>query len=170
MDISAIAIDKSGFIYVGSKTGVYRSTNQGISWNSLGSNGLRDKTVLSLAINIDGSLFAGTWAGGVYRYTLSTNSVGGIVLTPPLEFAMQQNYPNPFNPTTTIRYGLPRRSGVTLAVFNTIGQKVITLVNESKDAGIHEAKFDGTNLSSGVYFYRLQAGEFVQTKKFVLLR
>jgi hypothetical protein len=85
-------------------------------------------------------------------------------------FSLAQNYPNPFNPSTTIRYGLPHRSIVSLVVYNILGQKVSSLVQEAQDAGYHEVRFDGNNLASGVYFYRLQAGSFVQTRKLLLLR
>lgn len=88
----------------------------------------------------------------------------------PASFSLGQNYPNPFNPTTTIRYGLPQQSSVTLTLFNTLGQLVATLVNENQDAGYHEAKFDGTGLASGVYLYRIQAGEYVQMRKLLLLK
>ena len=88
----------------------------------------------------------------------------------PVSYQVLQNYPNPFNPTTTIRYGLPQRSSVTLTVYNTLGELVATLVNGSQDAGYHEAKFDGSNLASGVYFYRIQAGSFIQSKKLLLVR
>jgi len=88
----------------------------------------------------------------------------------PIAVSLGQNYPNPFNPSTTIRYGLPQQSSVSLSVFNTLGQLISTLVNGSVEAGYHEVRFDATNLASGVYFYRIQAGGFVQTMKCVLLR
>ena len=72
--------------------------------------------------------------------------------------------------SSAIGYGLPQKSAVQLSVFNTLGQQVAVLQNGDQEAGFHEVKFDGKNLSSGVYFYRIQAGEFVQTRKLVLLR
>ena len=88
----------------------------------------------------------------------------------PTHFSLAQNYPNPFNPSTTIRYALPNRSHVTLTVFNTLGQKVAELVNNDVDAGYHDIQFNASNLATGVYFYRIQAGAFVEVKKFVLVR
>jgi hypothetical protein len=88
----------------------------------------------------------------------------------PTVYALIQNYPNPFNPGTIIRYDVPEEVDVHLTVFNTIGQKVQTLVNEHKRPGRYSAVFDGSALPSGVYFYRMQAGSFVETKKLLLLR
>ena len=88
----------------------------------------------------------------------------------PASFSLGQNYPNPFNPTTTIRYGLPQQSSVRLTLFNTLGQQVETLVNESQEAGYHEVKFDGSGLASGVYLFRMQAGDFVQSRRLLLLK
>jgi hypothetical protein len=88
----------------------------------------------------------------------------------PSAFELKQNYPNPFNPSTTIRYGLPHRSNVSLTVFNTLGQQVAQIVNSAEEAGYHEVRFDGSGYSSGVYFYRIIAGGFVQTRKLLLLR
>jgi hypothetical protein len=86
------------------------------------------------------------------------------------EFSLSQNYPNPFNPLTTIRYGLPSRSHVTLTVINTLGQSVATLQNGEQDAGSHDVRFDGSHLPSGVYFYRMQAGTYTETKKLLLVK
>jgi hypothetical protein len=86
----------------------------------------------------------------------------------PERFVLEQNYPNPFNPSTTISYRLPSRSNVILTVFNTLGQRVAVLEDGEREAGYHEVRFEASNLASGVYFYRLQAGEFVQSRKFVL--
>jgi len=95
----------------------------------------------------------------------------------PALFTLYQNYPNPFNPSTTIRYSIPKASFVTLKVYDILGREVAALVNEEKPAANYEIKFDASNLSSGVYFYRLtatpaggNAGKFVSTKKFIILR
>ncbi len=87
----------------------------------------------------------------------------------PSEFALSQNYPNPFNPSTTISYSLPMTANVSLGVFNTLGQQVALLVNERKEAGYYQVTWNA-NVSSGFYFYRLQAGEFVETRKMILLQ
>jgi D-alanyl-D-alanine carboxypeptidase len=85
-------------------------------------------------------------------------------------FELEQNYPNPFNPSTHIRYMLPASADVRLSVYDLLGREVSLLVNERLDAGIHEVGFDGAALAAGVYFYRLQAGDFAQTRRFVLLK
>jgi hypothetical protein len=88
----------------------------------------------------------------------------------PAVCALAQNYPNPFNPKTTIRYELPRGSQVRLSVFDILGREVSVLVDEKRDAGVYEVRFDGSALASGVYLYRLKAGDFVQTRRFILVR
>ncbi|HXG39290.1 MAG TPA: T9SS type A sorting domain-containing protein [Bacteroidota bacterium] len=90
-------------------------------------------------------------------------------LEAPREFALEQNFPNPFNPSTTIRYALPYRSQVTLVVYNVLGEEVSRLVNQEQEAGYYQLQWS-PQLPSGVYVYRLQAGEFVQARKLVLLR
>jgi hypothetical protein len=88
----------------------------------------------------------------------------------PKQFALEQNYPNPFNPTTTISYQLPVASQVSLKVYDVLGREVMTLVNGRQDAGAYNFNFNASELSSGVYFYRLQSGNFVQTKKMMLVK
>gem|GEM_PF-1926380 len=102
-----------------------------------------------------------------------TETIGSV----PTKFALHQNYPNPFNPVTVIRYELPSNAMVKLQVFDVLGRVVATVVNERKEAGIYEAMFNASSLSSGTYFYRLearssgsQAGSFVETKKMVLVK
>jgi hypothetical protein len=88
----------------------------------------------------------------------------------PADYVLCQNYPSPFNPSTSIRYGLPTRSHVTLTVFNALGQQVTQMVNGEVDAGYHEVRFNANGLPSGVYFYRLNAGSYVETRKMLLVR
>ena len=88
----------------------------------------------------------------------------------PALFWLSQNYPNPFNPSTTIRYCLPNRLHVTLTVYNTLGQQVAVLQNGEQQAGFHELQFDASGLASGVYLYRLQAGDFISTKRMLILK
>ena len=93
----------------------------------------------------------------------------------PLVYSLNQNYPNPFNPTTTIKYSIADNNtgdiqDVNLVVFDVLGSKVATLVNETQQPGNYEVNFDASNIPSGVYFYRIQAGKFIDTKKMILLR
>ena len=86
------------------------------------------------------------------------------------EYALHQNYPNPFNPLTTITYGVPVNSHITLTVYNALGKEVATLVSQEQVAGIYQIVFNAINLASGVYFYSLQVGDFVETKKMILMK
>jgi len=88
----------------------------------------------------------------------------------PLDPSLQQSYPNPFNPTTTIQFSIPEATHVTLRVFDVLGQEIVTLVNEKREAGRYDVEYNASGLSSGAYFYRLQAGDFVQTKRLILLK
>jgi len=90
--------------------------------------------------------------------------------TLPAELALEQNYPNPFNPITRIQFTIVDRQSTIVKVYDLLGREVTTLVNEVKQPGTYSVEFDGSNLASGVYLYRLQAGDFVMTKKLVLLR
>lgn len=86
------------------------------------------------------------------------------------QYALEQNYPNPFNPTTTIGFGIMEKGNVRLSVLNILGEEIAILVNGEQDKGYHKVEFDGSKLSSGVYFYKIQSGNFINTKKMILLR
>ncbi|MCU0343316.1 MAG: T9SS type A sorting domain-containing protein, partial [Ignavibacterium sp.] len=88
----------------------------------------------------------------------------------PKKFELSQNYPNPFNPTTTISYNIPEATNVKLTIYNLLGQEIKTLVNEFKESGVHTINFDASELNSGLYIYKLQAGSFVQTRKMTLVK
>jgi carboxypeptidase T len=113
---------------------------------------------------------------GIFQYTIPTNI--STDAEPVYNFSLEQNYPNPFNPSTKIKYTIPSviASGakqsqiVTLKVYDVLGNEVSTLVNEEKPAGSYEVEFNASNLSSGIYLYKLQAGSFVETKKMILLK
>ena len=88
----------------------------------------------------------------------------------PNTFELYSNYPNPFNPSTKIRYAIPQTSFTVLKVYDITGTEVMTLVNEERPAGIYEVNFDAVNLASGTYIYQLQAGNYSEAKKMILLR
>jgi hypothetical protein len=102
-------------------------------------------------------------------YESSTTNVGTISEMP-LNYELRQNYPNPFNPVTTIKYEVPSNGIIALRIFDILGREVATLVNEQKQLGKYDVQWNASNNSSGLYFYRIQAGKFVETKKMILLK
>ncbi|MCH7774913.1 MAG: T9SS type A sorting domain-containing protein [Bacteroidetes bacterium] len=88
----------------------------------------------------------------------------------PTRFVLEQNFPNPFNPVTTIKYEIPSKATVQLNIYNTLGEVILVLVNEEKPVGYYEIEFDASSFASGVYFYRIQAGDFIETKKMILMK
>ena len=98
------------------------------------------------------------------------NSINQIGTGVPTVFELGQNYPNPFNPVTNIKFDLPKSSNVKITIYNNLVQEIAIILNESKSAGFYEVKYDASSLSSGVYFYRIEAGTFVQTKKMMVLK
>ena len=150
--------------------GVFLTTDNGARWTAV-NDGLTNRDIGALAVS-EANLFVGIYGTGIWRRPLAEMvlSVNPAMSQLPPEFLLHQNYPNPFNPNTTIKYELPKTSHVSLSVYDILGREVSVLVNERKDAGVYEVKFDGSNLASGVYFYRLQAGDFTQTKRLLLLK
>ena len=113
------------------------------------------------------------WKGPI---NVSTSAVDeSDVSNIPTSFELEQNFPNPFNPTTSIKFGLPTKSHVSVKVYNLLGQEITTLVNEDLSAGTHTTEWDGrdknqTEVASGIYFYKLIAGDFIDTKKMMLIK
>ncbi len=116
---------------------------------------------------------------GLYSYKLKQIDLDGafkfsdvvsVDLGSVTKFALKQNYPNPFNPTTEISFDVPKESNVRLSVYNSLGQKVADLLNEKLSAGTHRVKFDGSYLTSGIYFYKMESGGFTEIKKMILMK
>jgi subtilisin-like proprotein convertase family protein len=124
-----------------------------------------------LKINDD----AGGDTGRVYFWGIQINNqalvgVQEVAGLTPQQFSLDQNYPNPFNPTTAIQFSVPVQSFVTVKIYDILGREVRTLVNEAKTPGTYKVMFDGNGLASGTYFYRMEAGHFIETKKLLLLK
>ncbi len=168
---SGVAAPSADMVYVCGSTGMlYKSTDGGDSWldqtwpKKLGLNAINFVDERHGIAVGDSGLILYTSQGG------TTGTGGKDKDVVPAGYRLEQNYPNPFNPTTTVGYALPVRARVTLTVFNPLGQQVTPLINGEVDAGYHEVRFDARGLSSGVYFYRMHAGDFVQTRKFLIQR
>ena len=110
------------------------------------------------------------WYMDDYKLVQIDTTVGIKDFSVPTEYILYQNFPNPYNPTTTIKYQIPELSFVTLKIYDVLGNEIVTLINEEKPIGSYEVEFDASSLSSGVYSYKLQAGNFIETKKMILLK
>jgi hypothetical protein len=162
------AIDSLNLWVVGDHGTVIRTVDGGMTWTTVESGTTRNLNAVCLVDRDHGWIVGDSGTVLIYR----RGGVTGIrrdAYSDPIEFEMEA-FPNPFNPTTVTRYQLPVACDVKLSVYDLIGREVSVLVNERKDAGVHEVKFDGSNLASGVYFYRLEPGSFVETKKLLLVR
>ena len=181
--IHAIAIDESGTLWIGADH-EFVKYDGGNDWTYFDEMNPPFPEYVCTAIAIDNS--GNKWLGGCHcenfnrlDWWLMAYNEGGVILDIGMddtesstvkEFILKQNYPNPFNPMTTISYTLPKSSTVSFTIYNLAGQKIETLVSEAQSAGEHEVKWNAGQLPSGVYVCRMQAGEFVQTRKLVLLK
>ena len=165
INLRTLAADSKGNIFGGtSSKGIYSSSNYGAVWN-------RDSSINSVSsfyFDADGYVYAGTNLG----FLRSVNPVMAVNENKSLakDYSLSQNYPNPFNPSTTIKYTVGSHQFVSLKVFDVLGNEVSTLVNEEKSAGNYSVDFNASHLSSGVYFYTLKAGSFVESKKMIFLK
>lgn len=166
-----------GFVVIGSNLiaittySVFLSTNNGAAWTPVNP-GLTNIGIGAITAS-SSNLFVGTGSTGVWRRPISEIIVGveeESEREPPEAYSLDQNYPNPFNPSTKIRFAVPRSGFASLKVYDLLGREVARLVNEELKPGRYEVTLDASHLASGVYFYRVRAGEFVETKKLILLR
>ncbi len=157
-------------LFAGTNGGVYLSTDNGTSW-STANTGLPNVIVRSVAA-IGSSFYAGTLGMGIWKRPLVEmyTSVDGPLTDVPNLFVLCQNYPNPFNPGTSFEFRISSLGFVSLKIFDVLGREVATLVNEVRPAGVHTIRWDAASLPSGVYYYRLRAGAFVEAKKMVLMK
>jgi len=150
--------------------GVFRSTDNGTNWSTVNT-GLTNTHVYYLVV-VGTYLMAMTDDNHFWRRPLSDMivSVEKLSTSVPAQFSLDQNYPNPFNPSTTISFSLPSRSMVSLKIFDALGREVAALLEEELAAGTYTRRWSAAGLPSGVYFYKLQAGSFTQTRKLLLLK
>jgi hypothetical protein len=175
--INDLHFDNSGNLWVvtsGSGLIKFDCKDKWIIYNSENSGIFSRFDIAPLEIDIHDNIWFGMWWGG-----LGVFHEGGVITTGikevketchPISFTLLQNYPNPFNPSTSIQYQIPTASFVSLRVFDLLGREIAALVNEEKPPGTYTINFDGSSLSSGVYFYSIGANNFHQTKKLILMR
>jgi hypothetical protein len=154
---------------------ILRSTQNDNAWENIGFvPGFGTTTEIHHYSFIDESLQTGN-----YQYRLKQIDFDGtfeysniieVTVDAPTKYSLEQNYPNPFNPVTSIQYVVGSQGHVTLKVYDVLGNEVATFINDQKQAGTYEVEFNGTELPSGIYFYQLKAGTFVETKKMILLK
>ncbi|MGD1046982.1 MAG: YCF48-related protein [Bacteroidota bacterium] len=161
-------IDANTGTAVGDNGTILRTTNGGASWTSDSSGTMFNFRGVSFTDANTGTIVGNL--GIILRTKESATSVENKQAEIPKNFTLLQNYPNPFNPSTTISFNIPKRSNVSLKIFDLLGREVATIVSEEMLAGNHSKQWNAANMSSGIYFYRLYAGSFTETKKFVLLK
>jgi ligand-binding sensor domain-containing protein len=173
--INAFAVADNGIIFAGTGwSGVFLSTNSGSNWSAV-NNGMTTSQINTLAIGPNGAeenyLYAGT-DDGVWRRPLSEmiTSVNQTHVQLPENYSLSQNYPNPFNPSTTIRYALPSSANVRLTIYDLLGREIETLVDEEQSAGWKEVEWNASTFSSGIYFYKLVSGNFIDVKKMLVVK
>ena len=166
--INSITINSNNHFYLTSYKNVYRSFDNGENWELINLGLIPNGNYGRIEINNNGYAFT-VLGTAVFRsiHSTTTTEENYYYL---LEFKLKQNYPNPFNPSTKISYQLPNAGVVTLKIFDVLGREIEKLVDEYKNTGSYEVEFKASNLPSGVYFYQLKAGGFVETKKMILVK
>ncbi|HPN38544.1 MAG TPA: T9SS type A sorting domain-containing protein [Melioribacteraceae bacterium] len=162
--------EQNGWATSATQTEIFirKTTNSGLSWDiSLSTTSDIFSGSLYFVNNNLGYVVGGN--GKIYKYTDNTSSVASLNLTAD-NYSLQQNYPNPFNPSTKIQFNIPKESAINLSVYNMLGQLVTIIYNGKLKSGTHNFEFDGSNFSSGIYFYKLETDNFVSIKKMTLIK
>ncbi len=169
--INSILIEDS-VKWIGSSKGLISFNGKEWKVFNKGNSALPDDWVYTLAIDKYGNKWIGTISGGlaVYKENGIVTSNQEPAFSKPSEFHLFQNFPNPFNPATTIQFSVPEKDYVTIKVFDIMGREVTTLVNEYKASGEYKVEFNASDLPSGIYFYKLQSGDFISSRKLILLK
>ncbi|MCH7771951.1 MAG: T9SS type A sorting domain-containing protein, partial [Bacteroidetes bacterium] len=173
IDVRSIVINSNNIIYAATYgDGIFHSVDNGSTWVELNAGIERKQYVMALSLDKSGHLYAGTWYGGVFKSNQITTSIQESRIYNSYTFDLLHNYPNPFNPTTTIQYTLMKTEYVKIELFNSLGELIQIVEKGVKEAGTYKLflSFNNNLLSSGIYFYRIKAGDFIQTKKMILLK
>jgi len=166
--VYALSLDGNGNLYASSwESGVFSTNINANTWQAVGLGGFG---VSSVMVNMTtNSVIVGTSNGTLFRLNDSPSNIKGYNDLP-YSFSLEKNYPNPFNPSTTIEFSIANREQVTLNIYNVLGELVETIVNEYLEAGNYKVNFNGNNLTSGIYIYNIQAGNYSASKKMILVK
>ena len=168
LDVKAVTV-YNGNVFAATSSNVFMSTNNGANWINKTQNFVNTNLLYSLPI-LNNYIFACAM-GFLWRRSYSDIiSEIGTTTTGIKDYHLAQNYPNPWNPTTSIKYSIPKSGLVTLKVYNILGKEVTKLVNDNQSPGTYTVDFQGAELPSGIYFYRLQAGNYSETKQMILIK
>jgi photosystem II stability/assembly factor-like uncharacterized protein len=178
-NISGCTGAQNAFFFTRQGPGIYSSYDNGLTWST-------DTTITGASFNcmsiintiitenpqavLDYRVWAVGSGGRIFAKDILLNSITPISSSNPDKYSLSQNYPNPFNPTSKIKFDITKADFVSLKIYNSLGQEVSKLVNENLTPGTYEVTFDGAGLNSGIYFYTIQSGDFVETKKMMLIK
>lgn len=155
-------------LFAATNDGVFISKDEGLHWFQTGLTGLGDIWALDSNSKY---IFAGTDLNGIWKMSITEiTEIKTDNINLPTFLSLYQNYPNPFNPTTKIKFGLPESGFTKLIVYDALGREVTTILKSEMSAGYHEVDFNASNLSSGIYFYRIQTNNFTDIKKMLLIK
>jgi photosystem II stability/assembly factor-like uncharacterized protein len=167
-NIWTIYSEGSGLVLGGARDTLWYSSDLGNSWIQLNTPLKNKGNVTEIKKDLNNNLFVGTYAEGVFELSIITNiDEAPFAIN---KYSLSQNYPNPFNPITKIKFSVPKPTIVQIKIYDILGKEIKTLLNEFKTVGTYEIEFNAINFPSGMYFYRMISGSYLETKKMLLLR